>query len=146
MRFSDDETKSYYTQIINDVTAYNGVAVEDDFNCKRIYAGKELMAKMNFMGKRLAVSLALDPKKYEGGKFDIEDKSDKKSFAKTPLLVRIKSADNVDDVRQLFTFAATENSAEKGERKDNKFDLVERTRDDLIARGSVRVSLMDEVV
>lgn len=144
LRFSDDDTKAQYAAIMDEIKSYSGAVIEEDFGCRRVFANKELAAKISFMGKRLGVALALDPKEYAGGKFDIEDKSDKKSFAKTPLLVRVKNADNADDVRQLLAFVAQKFSLEKNATQKGRYDLSERTRDELIAHGSVRVVLMGE--
>ncbi|MCM1236742.1 MAG: hypothetical protein NC489_42240 [Ruminococcus flavefaciens] len=143
---SENDTKDFYARIADEFASYEGITIENEFGYKRVLFGKETVAKLTFIGKKLAAAFALDPKKYEGSKFAVEDKSDKRNFAKTPLAVCLESEENLADARQLISALADEKSFVRGAEHKGKYDLVERTRDDMIARDWVRVSLVSEII
>ena len=53
--------------------------------------GRVCVARMTIRGKTLKLYLALNAKDYEDTKYKVEDASDVKSFADTPLVIKIKN-------------------------------------------------------
>ncbi len=145
LRLSDDETKARYVQILNDMRSYTGVTVEKNFSVQHVMYGNELLASLVFLGKRLCVAYALDPKQYADGKYHGDDKSDKKRFARTPLVVRVLSDNKVETAKFMFAELAEKYSLVVEKKKSFKYDMSERSKDELVCMGSMRVIIVDEV-
>lgn len=145
LRYSDDETKAHYVALSDGFRAYAGITVEKNFSLQHIMFGNELLATVTFIGKRLCVAFALDPAEYENGKYHGEDKSDKKRFQRTPLVVRILSENKVEVAEYLMAQIAAKFGVEKGKVKKYKYDLAEKSQTDLVVSGAVRVVIVDEV-
>lgn len=145
LRLSDDETKARYVQIVNDMRSYEGVTLEKNFSVQHVMYGNELLASLVFLGKRLCVAYALDPKKYAEGKYHGDDKSDKKRFARTPLVVRVLSDNKVETAKYMFAELAQKYSLVVGKKRSYKYDMTEKSKDELVCMGSMRVIIVDEV-
>lgn len=145
LRLSDDETKARYVQIVNDMRTYEGVTLEKNFSVQHVMYGNELLASLVFLGKRLCVAYALDPKKYAEGKYHGDDKSDKKRFARTPLVVRVLSDNKVETAKYMFAELAQKYSLVVGKKRSYKYDMTEKSKDELVCMGSMRVIIVDEV-
>lgn len=144
LRYSDDETKVRYMELMDDIKSYQGIEIVNGFESQRICINGNTVALILFSGKKLCVALALDPAEYKRTKYRGEDKSGTKRFAKTPMLVRISDDSKVSVVKYLFFKLAADNSLLRGEVKEGKYDLAERTREDLIIAGSVRVIILND--
>ncbi len=145
LRYSEDDAKTYYTQISDEIRSYEKIKLEKGFARQRILFGNELLGTILFLGKRLCVALALDPAKYANGKYHGEDKSDKKRFAKTPMLIRVLSENKVEVFKYLFERLADKFGIEKGKTKVRKYDLKEKSKEDMVCCGAMRVVIVDEV-
>ena len=145
LRLSDDETKARYVQIVNDMRTYEGVTLEKNFSVQHVMYGNELLASLVFLGKRLCVAYALDPKKYAEGKYHGDDKSDKKRFARTPLVVRVLSDNKVETAKYMFAELAQKYSLVVGKKRSYKYDMTEKSKDELVCMDSMRVIIVDEV-
>ena len=73
------------------------------------------MALLTFSGKTLCVSMALNPKDYEGTKYIGEDRSDKKVYEATPFTVRLTSDRKVKQVKELLAVLFNNAGETKGE-------------------------------
>ncbi|MCX4361919.1 MAG: hypothetical protein OSJ74_00840 [Clostridia bacterium] len=88
---SDDIVKEYYSQIKNHLLSFK--KIHDRMSKKResYRFGRVCVARMTIRGKTLKLYLALNAKDYEDTKYKVEDASDVKSFADTPLVIKIKN-------------------------------------------------------
>lgn len=88
---SDDIIKEYYSQIKNHLLSFK--KIHDRMSKKResYRFGRVCVARMTIRGKTLKLYLALNAKDYEDTKYKVEDASDVKSFADTPLVIKIKN-------------------------------------------------------
>lgn len=145
LRLSDDDTKARYVEIMDELRSYEGITFKKNFSNQQIKLGKELLASIVFAGKRLCVALALNPEDYANTKYHGDDKSDKKKFAKTPLVVRILSSNKVEVAKYLFGRIAEQNQLVKDKDKAYKYDLEEKSRDQLVLLGSMRVVIVSEI-
>lgn len=145
LRLSDDDTKKRYVEIMDELRSYEGVTFKKNFSNQQLKFGKELLANVVFSGKRLCVALALNPEDYANTKYHGDDKSDKKKFAKTPLVVRILSANKVEVAKYLFGKIAERYQFVKLNDKTYKYDLEEKSRDQLVLLGSMRVVIVKEI-
>ena len=144
LRYSDDETKVRYMELMDDIKSYQGIELVNGFESQRVCINGNTVALILFSGKKLCVALALNPADYKRTKYRGEDKSETKRFAKTPMLVRIADDSKVSVVKYLFFKLAADNNLLRGEVKAGKYDLAERTREDLIIAGSVRVIILND--
>ncbi len=144
LRYSDDETKARYVAIMDEIHKYGGINVVRQFSNIRICSGKDTLAMLLFGGKRICVAFALDPAQYEKTKYRGEDKSEKKMFAKTPMLVRVGSDEKTEIVKYLINTVAKQHSLPLAKPRKIKYDLTERSQEEMIAKGSVRVIILDE--
>lgn len=145
LRLSDDETKERFVEIMNTLRSYEGVTLEKNFSNRKIFCSGELLATVTFVGKRLCVAFALDPADYASGKYRADDKSDKKRFAKTPLVVRVLSDNKVEVAEHLFADLAEKHGLSASKRKSFAYDLTEVSKEKLIKTGAMRVVIVDEV-
>lgn len=145
LRYADDETKVRYMELMDYVKAYEGVSIAKGFASRRICIDKTTIAMVLFSGKKMCMSLALNPSDYKYTKFSGEDKSNTKRFAKTPMFVRIYDDGKLDKIKYLFDELAKKHNLRQGEIKQGVYDLSERTREDMILSGSVRVIIVEDV-
>ncbi len=143
--YADDETKVRYMELMDYIKSFEGVSVINGFASQRICVDKNTIAMILFSGKKMCVSLALDPSIYKNTKYRGEDKSDTKRFAKTPMFVRIYSDVKLDKIKYLIDELAKKNNLQQGEIKQGVYDLSERTREEMILSGNVRVIIVQDV-
>ena len=98
----DEKMQDFYTDIKNAFAELTGVKARLSRHCEnfRFHAGR--IAKLNVGGKTLTLYLALDPQQYEDTKYRYEDVSDRKTYAETPMKVRITSKRMVKYARELL--------------------------------------------
>lgn len=145
LRAADDEVKARYNEIIGEFKQFKGVKVKTSFRQQRIYKGRKTLAIMLFRGKTLCVAYALSPKVYEETKYRGIDKSDKKRFAKTPMLYKLTSARRMDYAKYLILQLADINVMVLDEKPDlTPADLSERTPDELYVASALRITVLGE--
>ena len=88
---SDPEVVASYNLINDTLAQYKNVKVRLSKKCQSYRKGKVLVAKVAIVGKSARLYLALDPNEYATSKYHHKDVSDKKSYATTPLMLRVKS-------------------------------------------------------
>ena len=90
---ADEDIKDAYRQIKEAALGYGLRSRISNFGDTFKLAGahKGIYLKLNIVGKTLRVYYRLNPADYEGTTLPFEDVSDKKMYAETPLLVRVRS-------------------------------------------------------
>ncbi len=88
---SDDATKELYCQLCNYIMSFKGVKYRLSWRACTFNKGRQVVAKLAFRGKTLALQLPLDYAQLPELKFKVKDMSDKKSMEKTPVEHRVKS-------------------------------------------------------
>ena len=90
---ADQSIKDAYTQIKNAAMSYGLRSRISNFGdtFKLNGPNKGVYLKLTIVGKTLRAYYKLNPKDYEGTTLPFEDVSDKKSYAETPLLLRVRS-------------------------------------------------------
>lgn len=88
---SEDIVKDYYTELKNELLAYKKVHARMSKKRESFNFGRNCLVRMTIRGKTLRLHFALDAKDYEDTKYKVEDTSDIKSLADTPLMYRIKN-------------------------------------------------------
>ncbi len=88
---SDPEVVENYNLINDTLAQYKNVKARLSKKCQSYRKGKVLVAKVAIVGKSARLYLALDPNEYATSKYHHKDVSDKKSYATTPFMLRVKS-------------------------------------------------------
>ncbi len=133
-----DRLQDMYTEIKNAVLGFGGVKSRLCFSCENFRVGKTKIAKLCVRGKTLSIFLALDPSEFEYTHFRFEDVSDKKSYADTPMRIKLTSRRSLKQAKELLEILA------------HKFELMNvgciftdfhfgyKTDDELIACGLIK--------
>ena len=135
LHLAEDFAKEAYNQVLTKFLSF-GAKTSISWKQNRVYIGRKVYAYIVFRGKKLAVSFALDPKKYEDTKYKGEDFSEKKRYEKAPFMMKITSARKLKYVLELIEqlFEGVEPKEVK-EVKDKYQALTLRT---LIDKGWVK--------
>ncbi len=144
LRTSSAEIKARYRGVMNEFMRFAKLGTKRSFRQERIYAGRKTLALLLFRGKTLCIALALDPKQYENTKYRGIDKSDKKRFVKTPMLVKLSSARKLKYAVELIDKLAEINGITLGDLRQVKYDLRAKSRNDLYACGQLKIFVIGE--
>ena len=110
---SDPEVVASYNLINDTLAQYKNVKVRLSKKCQSYRKGKVLVAKVAIVGKSARLYLALDPNEYATSKYHHKDVSDKKSYATTPFMLRVKSNRSQKYAVELIEQLATKFGLEK---------------------------------
>lgn len=93
MRQSEEDVKSYYSQIKNELTSYKKINSNVSWHGDRFNFGRDTVAKMNICGKTLCLYLALDPNdpEFKTTIYHQKDVGAQKAYENTPFMVKVKS-------------------------------------------------------
>lgn len=145
LREADDEVKQFYTSLVNEIALYKGVKVNPSFRQQRVYKGHKTLGLIVFRGKTLCIAFALNPDDYADTKYRGVDKSDKKRFAKTPMLFKITSNRRLEYAKYLLVQLAEANTIVL---EQNPVlvqpDIDEKTRDELFVDKKLRIAILGE--
>ncbi len=95
-----------YTELKNVFGGYAGVKSRLCQSGEVFRAGRRRIAKLCIRGKTLVLYLALDPQAFEESKYRFSDASEKKSYAKTPMKVRITGSRSLRQAKELVGILA----------------------------------------
>ena len=93
LRQSEEDVKSYYSQIKNELTSYKKINSNVSWHADRFNFGRDTVAKMNICGKTLCLYLALDPNdpEFKSTVYHQKDVGNQKAYESTPFMVKVKS-------------------------------------------------------
>lgn len=135
---ADEETKIFYRDIKSFALSY-GVKVVRSNKRERIYLGRKLFALLTFSGKKLCVSMALDPKEYEGSKYKFKDKSEVRRFAETPFVMKVTSGLKVRHIKELLQTMFEKEGIENKNLEVKLEKIPNKSRKKLINEGLIKV-------
>lgn len=146
LRSSSDEVKERYKALMNEIALYKGVKVKSSYRQQRIYKGRKTLGLITFAGKTLCVSFALNPADYAETKYRGIDKSDKKRYAKTPMLMKLTSTRRLEYAKYLLVQLADANTIVLEETPITQtFDLEAKTYDELFVDNKLQIIILGEV-
>ena len=135
---SDYQTKTYYESIIKFIKSY-GVKIVRSWKKERVFLGRKQFAVLSFRGKRLSVSLALDPKEYEGSKYRFVDVSDVKKYANTPMMMKLTSDRKLKHTLELLGVIFANNELIQSEENVSFKKVAYQSKNSLIKKGLIKV-------
>ena len=139
----NETAQGYYNALKNEFLSYDGVRSRISFNYETFRKGKKLLAKFVISGKTLSVYLALSPEEFEESKYRYEDESEKKSYAETPMRVKITSKRAAKHCAELMGIVCErEESGKKEKFKEKDYRLSYRSDEKLIEEGLIKPYLV----
>ncbi len=122
---ADGETKAHYSAIKNELLRY-GMKSRVSTGNESWYNGRTTYAKFAIRGKTLSLYLALDPKEFEGTKYNFSNMSDVGKYETVPMRMKLKSDRSVRWVKELLATLAEKKGWQRTERREEDFRYVER--------------------
>lgn len=137
---SRGNVQGYYSIIKNAFLSYKGVKGRISWGYESFNRGRVKLAKVNAKSSTLYVYLALDPAELEGTKYFFTDVSNKKKYAATPVLLKIKGERKLKHALELIEKLCAEQNALPPVKDYESVDytIAEQTTDELVQAGLIR--------
>lgn len=90
IRLAEPDVKDDFVTISNALLGYDGVKMRESNRFVTFYRGRTTLARINVVGKTLYVYFATDPETVDV-KYHVRNVSERKSYADTPSLLRVRS-------------------------------------------------------
>lgn len=107
------EQKAYYNELKNYMLSFKHVNSRVSWNYDSFNIGRKKAVKIAFRGQTLSVFFALNPNDYQNTKYYPHDMGDKRKFADTPMMVKVKSQRGVKFAKELMNEVCKELDAKK---------------------------------
>ena len=143
---TDDMIKAYYSAIKNHLLSYKRVKSRESWNYEAFNKGRIRCAQINVRGKTLIVNLNLDPKEFNVSKYHFVDMSAKPKFAKTPMMMKVRSDRALKYTIELIDEVMKKLEIPQGEIPTVDYRMPYETTEELIKRDLVKVMLPEGVV
>lgn len=114
---SESEVKANYCDIVNYVLSYKKIKMKKSANSEKAYFGSNLLFTLKIHGKSLRVYYALRFADYEHTTMPVSYEGDKKSYEKTPVMLKITGPLSVKRAKMLVDDVAKRFGCEKGKEK-----------------------------
>ena len=134
----NEKAQDHYTELKNALSELSGIRSRLCQGCENFRVGKSRIAKINIGGKTLVLYLALDPREYEETKYRFTDVSEKKTYAETPMKLRITSARALRHAKELIADLAEKFSLANVGCIYMDYHFPYRTDEQLIAKGLIK--------
>ena len=102
---ADSDTKARYSEVKNELLRY-GMSPRMSKTCESWYMGRQTYAKFMIRGKTLTLYMALDPKEFEGTKYNFVNVSNVGKFEVVPMRLNLRSNRAVKWVKELIATLA----------------------------------------
>lgn len=87
---AQDNVKEYYSTVKNALLSYKGVKSRTSWGYEAFNQGRNKLVRMDVKPKALYLYLAIDPQSLVDTKYTFKDVSEKKKYAATPVLFKIR--------------------------------------------------------
>lgn len=142
---SSEEVKERYTELMNEIAQYK-MELQLSYNQIRVYKGRKTLALIMFSGKTLCLALALNPADYINTKYRGIDKSDKKRYVKTPMVIKLTSARKVQYAKYLLLQLADANTITMEETPQSfTYNLASKSYSELFDENKLKILVLGEV-
>lgn len=137
---SRGNVQEYYSVIKNAMLFYKGVKGRVSWGYESFNRGRVKLAKVNAKSSTLYLYLALDPAELEGTKYNFTDVSNKKKYAATPVLLKIKGERKLKHALELIGKLCGEVNALPTVKNYEIVDytIAEQTTEELVQEGLIR--------
>ena len=137
---SRGNVQEYYSVIKNALLSYKGVKGRVSWGYESFNRGRIKLAKVNAKSSSLYLYLALDPAGLEGTKYFFTDVSNKKKYAATPVLLKIRGERKLKHALELIDKLCGEVNALPTVKNYETVDytVAEQTTEELVQSGLIR--------
>ena len=96
------EQKAYYNELKNYMLSFKRVNSRVSWNYDSFNIGRNKVVKLAFRGQTMVAFFALNPKDYQNTKYYPRDMGNKRKFADTPMMIKVKSQRGVKFAKELM--------------------------------------------
>ena len=140
MSLAQDTVKAYYSELKNALLAYKGVKCRTSWGYEAFNKGRTKLARMDVKTKSLYLYLAIDPQSLVDTKYNFKDMSEKKKYAATPVLMKIRGERKFKHALELIEkICGEELQLKRLEVEPTDYRLPLMTQDDMIEAGYVKM-------
>ena len=139
---ADDELKARYSELKNHILSYQNIFNKITWKREAFYSDKRTCVEtFAIHGKTLCLLLAVDPSKFDGTKYKVEDRAAKRPTAKMPTMYRIRSDRSTKFAKEMLNIVFAEKGiAENHDYKPANFRPAYRSTENLIKKGYIHAS------
>ena len=124
---ADSLTKARYSAVKNELLRY-GMKPRMSTSYESWYIGRTTYAKFAIRGKTLTLYMALDPKEFEGTKYNFRNMSTVGKYETVPMRVNLKSDRAERWVKELIATLAEKKGWQRAELGEEDFRYVKKKR------------------
>lgn len=135
---SEDEIKSWYTELKNELLSYRKVRDRTSWKHESYRFGREPVARITFRGKTMCLLLPLDPAAYAESKYKVEDVSDLASATELPCMYRIKNERRVKYAKELIAEVMSRYDSVREEHESVDYYVPYEGIVELIGKGLIK--------
>jgi hypothetical protein len=139
----NDEEKSFYSMLKNNIMSYSGTTSEVTWDFENIKTSRGTIARFCVRGSTLCLYMALDPNKYAGQKYQVEQTICRK-YECVPCLYRIKNAKRAQYATELIAELAQIFSLPMGDEQNEIYHLPYDNTKSLVERGLIQETVTQE--
>lgn len=137
---SDNTIKSYYSELKNEILAYQGVKSRVSWHFDSFNKGREKCIKLQLRGKSLYMYIALNPADVDE-KYHAKDVSDKERYVSVPTMVKIKKPRSLKYAKQLVEKLMENMGVVRGETPKVKYKVEYKSTEALIEEGLIKIKV-----
>ena len=132
------EIQDYYTRLRNEISAYSKLKSRLGWEHESIYTSRETIVLIKVKSDMLCVFLALDPSKYNKAKINFGDVGKIKKYKNVPMLIKVQTEKDLEDVIKLIDQICKKNKLQKDELGNEDYHYEFRTDRELIEEGLIK--------
>ncbi|MCM1195130.1 MAG: hypothetical protein NC099_01445 [Corallococcus sp.] len=145
---ADDELKARYSELKNHILTYKGVYNKITWKREAFYSEKRAcIATFAIRGKTLCLFFAVDPSKFDGTKYKVVNRREKRPHAKMPTMFRITSDRSTKFAKEIMDVIFAEAGlTENPDYKQVNYRPPYRSTENLIKKGYIHAKTTVVVV
>ena len=132
------EIQDVYTKLRNEISAYPKLKSRVGWEHESVYTSRETIVLFKVKNDTLCVFLALDPSKYNKAKLNFEDAGSIKKYKNIPMLIKIRSEEDYENVVKLIEQICKKLKINKEELGNEDYHYEFRTDKELIEEGLIK--------
>lgn len=140
MALADENVKTYYNDVKNALLSYKGVKCRTSWGYEAFNKGRIKIARMDVKTKSLSLYLAIDPASLADTKYTFKDMSEKKKYAATPVLMKIRGERKYKHALELIEkICGEELQLRRLEGEPVDYRLPVMTQDEMVEAGYMKM-------
>lgn len=139
MALAQDNVKGYYNDLKNALLSYKGVKCRTSWGYEAFNKGRAKIARMDVRIKSVYLYLAIDPQALADTKYAFKDMSEKKKYAATPVLMKIRGERKFRHALELIEkICGEELQLKRLETEPTDYRLPHMTEEEMVEAGYMK--------